>query len=246
VPEKQQEMLAQIQEPSKESVLSAHTETGLQRPFEGFSYLRKEWIDQEDGIEKVTFNMTLSPVNLPADWRKTEVSVMMPQWGTIPLKRTWIVRLPTHFQGMDRYLFHYFFQTFYSNSTDRVSSTFTQLIVPKEFEYIDHSGEVLFVKLHWSVGNWSYPQDTDLEVDGIEWGSENSISNAPYRMNDRLFQSGRFLLMKRIPLPRRFRGLIWAPKGSELKYCFQLIKYRAEENEVKWDNNFGKDYCLTI
>ncbi len=224
----------------------ASTETSHTRPFEGFIYLRKEWIDQEDNIDRVTFNTTKSHENLPADWTKTETFVMMPQWGSVPLKRTWIVRLPTHFEGQDKYLFHYFFQVFYSNSEDRVSNTFSQLVVPHNFEFIDHSGEMLFVRLHWSIGNWSYPQDTELEADGIEWGSESSICNAPYRSNDRLFQSGRFLSMKRLAIPRRFRGLIWAPKGSEVKYCFHLIKYKPDANEDLWDNNFGKDYCITI
>ncbi|HNV68121.1 MAG TPA: hypothetical protein PKO06_00385, partial [Candidatus Ozemobacteraceae bacterium] len=31
------------------------------RPFEGWFFLRKEWIDQEEGIEKVTLNYTIGP-----------------------------------------------------------------------------------------------------------------------------------------------------------------------------------------
>jgi hypothetical protein len=216
------------------------------RPFEGFFFLRKEWIDQEDGIDRVTLNISLGQVNSPADWTQTETVVMMPEWGTSPLHRTWIVRLPTHFAGQERYLFHYFFQIFYRDGSDRMSSFFSQLIVPHSFECIDHSGEMLFVRLHWSIDGWSYPQDTELEIDGIDWGSEFSISNVPYRTNDRLFQRGRHLLLQRFPMPRRFRGIIWSPQGSEVSYCFQLIRYKPEGSEILWDNNFGKDYGLTI
>jgi hypothetical protein len=217
------------------------------KPFEGFFYLRKEWVDQEEGIDRVTFNMTVSPLHLPADWNTTQTFVMMPEWGTAPLRRTWIVRLPTHYQGSDRYLFHYFFQVTYTNGQERVSNAFTNLIVPHEFEFIDHSGDFLQVRLHWSVGSWSYPQDTDLEADGIDWGSEFSVSHFPYRGNDKLYQKGRLLVMRRLPIPRRFRGLIWAPKGSEIRYCFQMLRPGPQDElEILWDNNFGRDFRLTI
>ncbi len=216
------------------------------RPFEGFFFLRKEWIDQEDGIDRVSFNMTLGHLNEPADWKNTQTFIMMPEWGNIPLKRTWIVRLPTHIEGRDRYLFHYFFQVFYSNGTERVSNAFSQMVMPREFEYIDYSGEFHNVRLHWSLGSWSYPQDTDLEVDGIEWGTEFSVSNAIYRANDKLYLNGRVLMVGRLPVPRRFRGLIWGPKGSEIRYCFQLQRILPEGSDLRWDNNLGKDYSLTL
>jgi len=221
-------------------------EVPVTRPFEGYTYLRKEWIDQEDGIEKVTFNMTLGPVNLPADWSRTQTFVMMPEWGTSPLRRTWIVRLPTHLEGHDQYLFHYFFQTYHTNGEERVSSMFAQLIQPREIEYVDYGGELVNVRLHWSIGDWSYAQDTELEAEGIEWGSEFSVSSAPYRTKDRLYQNGRILVMRRLPVPRRFHGLIWAPKGAEIRFCFQLVRHRPEGQDLLWDNNFGKNYSLTI
>ncbi len=62
----------------------AATEVAETRPFEGFFYLRKEWLDQEECIEKVTFNMTLGRQNLPADWNNTQSCVMMPEWGRHP------------------------------------------------------------------------------------------------------------------------------------------------------------------
>ncbi|HNW35093.1 MAG TPA: hypothetical protein PKM25_09195, partial [Candidatus Ozemobacteraceae bacterium] len=80
----------------------AAVEVPVTRPFEGYTYLRKEWLDQEDGIDRVTFNMTLGPANLPADWSRTQSFIMMPEWGTSPLRRTWIVRLPTHLNGQDQ------------------------------------------------------------------------------------------------------------------------------------------------
>ncbi|MBF0500971.1 MAG: hypothetical protein HQM09_12610 [Candidatus Riflebacteria bacterium] len=221
-------------------------ELPMTRPFEGFTYIRKEWIDQEDDIEKVTINISLGHIGHSADWSNTEVCVMMPEWGTSPLRRTWIVRLPTHLETSERYLFHYFFHVFYTNGKERVSHTFSQLVVPQVFEFIDHAGDFLFVRLHWSIGPWSYPQDTDLECEGIEWGGEFSVSNLPYRREDKLFQNGRLLVMNRLLSPRRYRGIIWAPRGSEINYCFQLLRHVADGFESLWDNNFGKNYRLTI
>ncbi len=231
---------------SPSAIDGAAVEVPVTRPFEGFTYLKKEWVDQEDGIEKVTFHMTLGPVNLAADWSRTQSFVMMPEWGSVPLRRTWIVRLPTHYEGKDQYLFHYFFQAQFGEGRERISPTFSQLVVPREFEFIDHSGEIIHVRLHWSVGPWSYPQDTELEVDGIDWGSEFSVSHALYRGSDPLYQKGRSLVMKRLPVPRRFRGLIWAPRGSEVVYCFQMVRFDGTTTETHWDNNFGRDYVLTI
>ena len=190
----------------------AAIEVAVTRPFEGFFFIRKEWEDQEDGVERVTLNYTLSRIHLPADWSNTNSSVMMPEWGTSPLRRTWIIRLPTHLEEHDRYLFHYYFHVYYTNGSDRVSHTFTQKIAPRAFEFLDHSGDFLFVRLHWSIGAWTYPQDNELEADGIEWGAEHSVSNVPYRGSDRLFQDGRQALLKQLPVPRRFRGLIWPRK----------------------------------
>jgi len=221
-------------------------ELPVTRPFEGFTYMRKEWTDQEDGIEKVTINISLGHVGQSANWKSTEVFMMMPEWGTEPLRRTWIVRLPTHLDGQDRYLFHYFFQVFYKNGSERVSHTFSQLVVPQPFAFIDHAGDFLFVRLHWSVGAWTYPQNTDLECEGIEWGSEFSVSNLPYRRDDKLFQNGRILVMNRLTAPRHYQGVIWAPRGSEINYCFQMVRHGPDGIETLWDNNFGKNYRLTV
>ncbi|OIP26412.1 hypothetical protein AUK22_06750 [bacterium CG2_30_54_10] len=231
---------------SGDSAGGASIEAPLTRPFEGFTYIKKEWVDQEDEIEKVTFNMTLGALNLPADWTRTQSSTMMPEWGTVPLRRTWIVRLPTHFEGKDQYLFHYFFQASHLSGGERVSRTFTHYIAPHQFEFIDHSGAVIHARLHWSLGGWQYPQDTEMEVDGIDWGSEFSVIHSLYRANDPLYEKGRSLVMKTIPVPRRFHCLIWAPKGAEVKYCFHIQRGTGEKAEMLWDNNFGKDYSLIL
>ncbi|NLF97396.1 MAG: hypothetical protein GX569_11700 [Candidatus Riflebacteria bacterium] len=216
-------------------------------PFEGFTYLKKEWIDQEDDIESVTFGMALGHLNSPVNWENTETFVMMPEWGTSPLRRSWVVRIPTHFEGAERYLFHYFFQIRYINGSEKVSDNFTQLIMPKTVEYIDHSGSCVHIRLHWSLGNWSYPQDTELEVDGIEWGSEFSVSHTAYRSGDRLYEHGRLAAVKKIEMPRVFRAQIWAPRGEEINYCFNMLSIDHEGNlQQKWDNNGGENFKMTI
>lgn len=222
-------------------------EAPLTRPFEGYTYLKKEWIDQQDDIESVTFSYTFGNLNLPANWDNLKNQVMMPEWGTSPLRRSWIVRLPTHLGSEEKYLFHYFFHIQFQNGIDKVSDTFTELICPRQIEYIDHSGSLTNVRLHWSINGWSYPQDTEFEVDGIEWGSDFSVSQAPYRTGDKLYARGRAALISRIPVPRVFRTLIWAPRGSTINYCFNLISTDAEgQVSEKWDNNSGKDFKIAL
>lgn len=222
-------------------------EAPLTRPFEGYSYLKKEWIDQQDNIESVTFSCTYGKLNLPANWDKLESHVMMPEWGSSPLRRTWIVRLPTHLGPDEKYLFHYFFQVQFQDGSDKVSDTFTELICPRQIEYIDHSGSLTNVRLHWSINGWSYPQDTEFEVDGIEWGSDFSVSQAQYRAGDKLYARGRAALIARIPVPRVFRTLIWAPRGATINYCFNLISTDAEGQATeRWDNNSARNYKITL
>ena len=217
------------------------------RPFEGYTYLKKDWVDHEDGIESVTLNTTLGKISLPANWNTLESFVMMPEWGTVPLRRSWVVRLPTHFEEQIRYLFHYYFQIQYSDGSEKISDTFTQLIIPKDVEYIDHSGSCTHIIMHWSIDGWSYPQNTELEVEGVEWGGDFSVSRAPYRSGDPLYEKERFLGLKKIKPPRRFFARVWAPKGSRLHYCFKLVS--ADESGrlfSRWDNNCGKDFKMTV
>lgn len=219
-------------------------ETTSSRPFEGFSYIRKNWIDQDDEIEKVTLNTALSHLSSPANWNKTETFTMMPEWGTNPLKRSWVVRLPTHFENEERYLFHYFYQVTTRNGNERVSDTYTQMIVPKEVEYIDHSGDCDHVILHWSLDKWSYPQNTELEAEGISWGSDYSVSQAMFRSGIDVYEKGRTMELAKIAVPRTFKCKIWGPKGEAVDYCFKLIK--NENTVVEWDNNAESDYRLVI
>ena len=217
------------------------------RPFEGFSYLKKEWLDQEDNIESVTLSLVFGHLNRPPDWKSMQSFTMMPEWGTAPLKRSWILRIPTHFEGSERYLFHYFFQIRYADGSDKVSDNFTQLIMPREIEYIDHSGACTHVRLHWSLNNWAYPQDTELEADGIEWSSEFSVSHAPYRHGDPLYERGRAARINGLPMPRVFRATIWGPHREVINYCFNLVAVDQSGNQhQKWDNNDGENFKLTI
>lgn len=217
------------------------------RPFEGFSYLKKDWVDHEDGIEAVVLHTTISGLNLPANWNLVESFVMMPEWGSLPLRRSWVVRLPTHFNGEEKYLFHHYFQVRYEDGSEKFSDTFTQLIMPKNVEYIDHSGTCTHIIMHWSIDGWSYPQDTELEVAGIEWGEEFSVSQVPYRSGDRLYERGRLYSLQRLPAPRRFHATVWAPRGAVLHYCFVLVNTDADGNLYRrWDNNCGNNFKLTI
>jgi hypothetical protein len=217
------------------------------RPFEGFSYLKKEWVEQEDNIESVTLSLVFGHMNRPPDWHNMQSFTMMPEWGTAPLKRSWVLRIPTHFEGDERYLFHYFFQIRYTDGSDKVSDNFTQLIMPREIEYIDHSAACTHVRLHWSLDSWAYPQDTELEADGIEWGSEFSVSHSPYRHGDRLYERGRAARINQLPMPRVFRATIWGPHKEVINYCFNLVMVDQAGNlHQKWDNNGGENFKLTI
>lgn len=217
------------------------------KPFEGHSYIKKTWTDTEDGVERVLLNVALGHMNRPPNWEKTEVYEMMPEWGTLPLQRGWVIRIPTHFEGEEKYLLHYFFVSHYKDGTECISQNYTELISPRFIQFVDHSGLYTHVKLHWSLDNWAYPQNTELEFEGIEWGSEYSVSRSPYRQGDRLYERGRAGIIMKAPTPRIFRGIIWGPHKEKVDYCFNLITIDQTGKLVsKWDNNEGLNYKLTI
>jgi len=141
----------------------------------------------------------------------------------------WIVRLPTISTTVIRICSIIISRSRCSSPAHdpRASEVFTQLIAPREVEFLDYSGQLTNARLHWSVGNWDYPQETEMEVDGIAWGHEFSVSQVPYRGSDPLFLKGRLLSMRRFELPRRFRARIWGPRGSSVRFCFHLMRVGA-------------------
>lgn len=241
------ETALQKAEESPEKSTDTIIEVPISRPFEGYTYIKKEWVDCQDEIDSVSINYTFGHVNLPANWDKLQTHVMMPQWGTTPLKRNWVVRLPTHLENQNKYLFHYYFQIHYQDNREKISDMFTELIIPKQVEYIDHSGAYSHIRLHWSIGGWLYPQDTELEVEGIEWGSDFSVSQSTYRAGDRLYELGRSALINKIPAPRVYRATIWGPKGATVNYCFNLITVEINGKlKHKWNNNNGINFEMTF
>lgn len=217
------------------------------KPFEGHTYLKKSWIDKNEGITKVLMHMVVGHLNKPPCWDDMDVFEMMPEWGTEPLRRSWVIRIPTHYEGEVKYLLHYYFVSYYEDGNECISQTFTEQIMPKAVQFIDHSGQYSHVRLHWSAEGWSYPQNTELEFESIDWGSEYSVSHFPYKQGDRLYERGRAAIIARTAPPRLFKGIIWAPHKEKINYCFNLISLdQTGELLSHWDNNNGLNYQLTI
>ena len=215
-------------------------------PFDFFSYLKKEYIDEEEGIDEVTISCAFSRINEPVDWNNIKSFIMMPEWGTTPLRRSWIVRVPTYYKGSDKFLFHYYFQIKYADGKEILSENYTQLITAREFEYIDHTSSLTNITLHWSLNDWSYPQDTPMEAEGIDWEDECSISRSPYKAGDKLYREARRLKIEKLPHPRRFKTIIAVPSKETVNYCFKLEGYKEGEPFTKWDNNEGKNFLVRL
>ncbi len=51
------------------------------------------------------------------------------------------------------------------------------------------------------------------------------------------------------PLPHVFRGLVWGPRGVEVRYAFHLVRTgspRPEEDAEAWDDDGGTGWTLTL
>lgn len=210
--------------------------------------LTKVWVDPTDSVDSVEIRYTWSPLGTEPNWHDgSEAEVMTVIPGTTPRTRQAVLEIPRYLNDKDNYLLHYRFGGG-GEHHEGFSQIYSEEIVSREVEYVDREGKLTEVRVLWSVGGWSAPNWTQARLDGL-----------PLRINpntpghdaegEGIADEAIYEIVQTVPLPRRFVGKVWGPKGAMIEYCFQLLRTNtpaANDEFEKWDNNQTRNYTLML
>jgi len=205
--------------------------------------LRKTWFDPAPGIEMVQLHFAWTRPGEEPDWEGADSRVMTPSEAS-PRMRTAVIEAPRQLDGSREYLLHHFF--YVVRGTDWVSSpVFTEEIVTQEVLYTDEDGKWTHVGIAWGVSpgdpSLAAPNYTAAAMDGLSFGDPAAGAPAQPGSVHEFVQAQ--------PLPHVFRGLVWGPRGSEVRYVVHLVRSggpQAEDDVEEWDDNGGKGWTLTL
>jgi hypothetical protein len=205
--------------------------------------LRKTWFDPAPGIEMVQLHFAWTLPGQEPDWEAADSRVMTPNDAS-PRLRTAVIEAPRQLDGSREYLLHHFF--FVVRGTDWVStSVFTEEIVTREITFEDPTGDWTHVGIAWGVSpgppGQAAPNYTAAAMDGLAF--EDAGAGAPAE------PAPIHEFVRAQPLPHVFRGLVWGPRGFELRYVFHLLRTGspgAEDDAETWEDNGGRGWTLTL
>lgn len=223
---------------------------GTNQPAETqFFALRKTWVDPGPGIEMVELHYVWTPLGAEPDWGAGDCRVLTPHEQASSL-RTAVIEVPRHLDGSSTYALHHFFFVVShggQQGTDRVTSpVITEEIVARELTYTDEQGQWTHVGIGWGVcpegvPELAAPNYTAAAMDGLPFGDPGSgppVEPAPV-----------YEFVRAQPLPHVFRGLVWGPRGFDLRYVFHLVRAgspRREEDAEVWEDHVGSGWTLTL
>lgn len=203
-------------------------------------YLRREWVDQEDGIENVTIHYTWSPPGGWPDWERNHNARMLVDAGGFPRRRWKVLRMPRGVwdeQGGGwslEYRLHFFFEV-WQQGRNWHTDLESQDIVYRDMEYVDNEGWVTHLCAYWSVYDWQAPVYSPMEDPRFPADSEfTSERYYAYQDKDR-FSFFKSQMLGQLPLPHHWRSRIWAPRGAPVLQQFHMGHlYPPEETFETW------------
>lgn len=210
--------------------------------------LTKVWTDQDPSIQMVEVRYTWSALREPAKWdgtEETEVMLVVP--NTHPKVRQAVLEPPRYFHEADSFLLHHRF-LYIQNGQENMSEVFTEEIVSREVEYLDQEGRITEVRLLWGVNSWNAPNWTQAKLAGL------NLQTLPNRAgHDRegegLADDAIYELIQTVPLPRRYVGKVWGPRGANVEYRYQLLRTNSplpEDDFAMWVTDNGQNFRVSL
>ncbi len=162
-----------------------------------------------------------------------------------PGMREKIIKIPQGFSNghngdiaPDGFLLHHFYEVKQDGHT-YFTDTYVQEIVSWEVEYTDWQGAVLAVCAHWAIDDMETLAYTPTEDPRFtEWyGADNEFRSVKVYDHPDLLQwaGNKWRLLQQMPLPRRFRARLWAPKGSRIVQGWHVV--HAYRMPIWWPLN---------
>jgi hypothetical protein len=142
----------------------------------------------------------------------------------------------------EHYAFHHYFETFRNGKREQ-SALYTEEIVSKEVEYIDFQGTLGGMCIFWSIYDWDAPQYQPTEEHNFiaRFGEDNPYrSHKFYGIEDKEnFSRIRSEMLKSLPLPRRFVGKIYGPKGAQVHQRWHVGNMWQPNPAERWEDYWG-------
>ena len=142
----------------------------------------------------------------------------------------------------EHYAFHHYFEVFRQGKREQ-SPLYTEEIVSKEVEYVDFPGTLGGMCIFWSVYDWDAPQYQPTEVPQFieRFGADNPFrSHKFYGTEDKeTFSRIRSEMLQSLPLPRRFVGKIYGPKGAEVHQRWHVGNMWQPNRADRWEDYWG-------
>jgi hypothetical protein len=205
--------------------------------------LRRTWVDPEPGIDMVQIHFVCTPLGAEPDWGDVDTRVLTPS-DAAPGLRTAVIEVPRRLDGSTEYLLHHFFFVV-RGAQSRTSPVFTEEIVAREISYEEPTGDWTHVGIAWGVSpglpELAAPNYTVAALDGLDFGDPAAGAPAePAPVHE---------FVRAQPLPHVFRGLVWGPRGFDVRYVVHLVRSgspRPEDDTEVWDDNGGAGWTLTL
>lgn len=204
--------------------------------------LKRFWFDGDNPTEMVEVHYTWTPLGGQPDWNKheeTRALALVP--GTVPALRLGAIDLPEEIEGSPTYTLHSFFLVIHKDGRQEVTPVLAEEIAPREVTYEDPAGTFTSVGLHWSAFDWSAPNYTLMMLEGLPPEVQSPRPGIRY---PEIFE-----FVQGLPLPRRFRGRVWGPRGATIHAAYHLLRVGSpdpKDDLETWDNNAGRNYALEI
>jgi hypothetical protein len=142
----------------------------------------------------------------------------------------------------ENYAFHYYFEIF-QNGRRRLSSLYTEEVVSREVEYVDFQGNLGGMCIFWSIYDWDAPQYQPTEELNFiaRFGEDNPYrSHKFYGVEDKeTFSRIRSEMLASLPLPRRFIGKIYGPKGAQVHQRWHVGNLWQPSRADRWEDYWG-------
>ena len=142
----------------------------------------------------------------------------------------------------EHYAFHHYFEVFRHGKREQ-SLLYTEEIVAKEVEFLDFQGTLGGTCIFWSVYDWDAPQYQPTEEGSFtpRFGEDNPYrSHKFYGAEDKEnFSRIRSEMLKSLPLPRRFVGKIYGPKGAEVHQRWHVGALWSPNVAERWEDYWG-------
>jgi hypothetical protein len=236
-------------------------------------YMKKSFEDPAPDIELVNIHYSWTPAGEPPNWDAYRETRMMPrggvllkgmggttldesgEWGQSVVERVElpddgirrkVLRLPNGIQVdgsfHEHYAFHHYFEVFHQGQRHH-SPLFSEDIVTKEIEYIDHVGNIGGMCVYWSIYDWDAPQYSPTEEQNfVAWYGEDN----PFRShklyaseNKDEFLRIRSEMVAALPMPRRFVTRIRGPRGAELQQGWHVGGMYTANRGDRWEDYWG-------